>query len=579
MNPSNAGTYAEEPKDVSIKVQEQCSEEPVSAGVQRMSIEDDAHPAWGPNADEFLAKERMSPEEYWETSQKEGAIQWQITLESMKEEALRSKMLIMKLQKDLDEMRAAHAFNRQVSSPSIYQKDLTEQIPMFGSSKMSMMEIIAWELKMRRFISFSKLSDPEKSDLMVSRLKDQALISWQAYCTALCLTSVEICSTIKPLEILDGIIKRSLPKDVDHKAHILLFKLKMDVHKPILDFHHQFSLLCRLAASMSPSTQKVVYLEAIPEVLKKEILSKNITELQDMMEYVRLNHGDSDLKQTLRLTGEHEKEKGKAFYTSFAKNAHRTNKPLKCFNCGKLGHISPDCRIKKRNVSPSTSSASSSKSSGTGKRKAPTKKNPQVCLEEFSNLVCDETNVSNKFIKIHDESDINFIIDSGASCHMLASCDVIPDANAERVDVTVADGNTVDGFKVPNISFDVLNNTNDDVHSFNNKSLITLTNPIVVPELQKNLFSINVANKQGYDVTCLKSGEVVISKDGEDVITTPPTSENIRILKLKQNNFASCFTASTDIFDDDKNIETALTTDVSNKELTKMHEMLGHPGN
>jgi hypothetical protein len=166
---------------------------------------------------------------------------------------------------------------------------------------------------------------------------------------------------------------------------------------------------------------------------------------------------------------------------------------------------------------------------------------------------------------------------------MLASCDVIPDANTQRIDVTVADGNTITGFKVPDISFNVLNNLNDDVNSLNNKSLISLTNPIVVPELQKNLFSINVANKQGYNVTCLKSGEVVISKDGEEVITTSPTSSNTRVLKLRQNNFASCLTASTEIFDDDRNAkERAFTTEASNannKELIKMHEMLGHPGN
>lgn len=88
--------------------------------------------------------------------------------------------------------------------------------------------------------------------------------------------------------------------------------------------------------------------------------------------------------------------------------------------------------------------------------------------------------------------------------------------------------------------------------------------------------SIPFANWNEYDGTCLKTGEVVISKDGWEVISTPPTSDNIRILKMKIHDTRNLF---SEVYQGAEEVLYAHSAAVEKVfDYQNFHNKMGHPG-
>ena len=214
---------------------------------------------------------------------------------------------------------------------------------------------------------------------------------------------------------------------------------------------------------------------------------------------------------------------------------------------------------------------------GNGKRRKDYYRSTEGSSKSVSAMVClDPIHEDHSKIKsIEDDKVSDFIIDSGAARHMLAlpaTSHLGPTTSTCRVQV--ADGRNIDAFVKDDVPFDVINNTSGD-------AAIVLRKPLLVPSLSKNLFLIAEANKNGYDVACLTSGEVLITKDGETVPSTPPTNKDVRIPRLKASSFRTQneFNLGGSTSDDNDVVHHAMVASTTNEfDLVKFHNEMGHPG-
>ncbi|KAE9118811.1 hypothetical protein PF007_g8791 [Phytophthora fragariae] len=147
-----------------------------------------------------------------------------------------------------------------------------------------------------------------------------------------------------------------------------------------------------------------------------------------------------------------------------------------CSNCGKAGHIAHVCPLSKR-------------------QKKPERETPKGWTLAATEGPCE---------------DDSWIVDSGASQHLVKDASVLCDAKdcAETELLTQPDGNALQVTQVGTVIF---RGGNDDADS-----LITISNVYYAPTLTRNLLSLGQLVKRGC-VLIEKHGSLVITNGGEPV--------------------------------------------------------------
>ncbi|KAF3670777.1 COP9 signalosome complex subunit 2 [Capsicum annuum] len=149
----------------------------------------------------------------------------------------------------------------------------------------------------------------------------------------------------------------------------------------------------------------------------------------------------------------------------------------KCFNCGKIGHKSTDCRAPKKD-----------------------KKKDQVNMVK-SNKECDDLCAT--FSKCNLVGNpYEWWIDSGATRYVCANKELFSSFSQDQVEGIIYMANS-DTAKVEGIGKVGLKMTSGKV--------LTLNNVLYIPELCRNLISISLLDKNGFKCVTI-SGKIIISK-------------------------------------------------------------------
>ncbi|UYV62945.1 hypothetical protein LAZ67_2002573 [Cordylochernes scorpioides] len=214
----------------------------------------------------------------------------------------------------------------------------------------------------------------------------------------------------------------------------------------------------------------------------------------------------SDLKNCLKLYHErftHEEKEGnsKAFNTihkeSFSNSKHfhknrNGNKPI-CFICAKPGHKAIECWH-----NPKNNRASENKQTSKNKPEHQNK-------AKFVNLQPEE-HVSN--IKEYEttQQPEEWVIDSGASCHMTSNKDLLKEEREVHKTIKLADDS------------EIISNAEGAIEIEGQNKLIRLNDVLYVEKLSGNLMSVNKLVDDNKKVLFDKDGGHIMEEDGEEIL-------------------------------------------------------------
>lgn len=207
---------------------------------------------------------------------------------------------------------------------------------------------------------------------------------------------------------------------------------------------------------------------------------------------------------------------------------------VKCYRCGRTGHMKPDCKVKLKGKSKTNGeSAQTANSASTSSSK---------CEREVAfSAHCVEGNSSRT----------NFIIDSGSSDHLVNSDKYFYESIvlAKPVEISVAkDGESLYATKIGNIR------GYTDVNG--ERQLRVIKNVLFVQNLKHNLFSIRRLEDAGFKIG-FDGGKVNIS-DGNNIV-----AQGSRVSNLYELIFDVCINATANVC-------------TQNNELDLWHRRLGH---
>ncbi|UYV71048.1 hypothetical protein LAZ67_8001527 [Cordylochernes scorpioides] len=214
----------------------------------------------------------------------------------------------------------------------------------------------------------------------------------------------------------------------------------------------------------------------------------------------------SDLKNCLKLYHErfaHEEKEGnsKAFNTihkeSFSNNKHfhknrNSNKPI-CFICAEPGHKAIECWHNPKN-NRGSENKQTSKNKPEHQNKA-----------KFVNLQPEE-HVSN--IKEYEttQQPEEWVIDSGASCHMTSNRDLLKEEREVHKTIKLADDS------------EIISNAEGAIEIEGQNKLIRLNDVLYVEKLSGNLMSVNKLVDDNKKVLFDKDGGHIMEEDGEEIL-------------------------------------------------------------
>ncbi|UYV69734.1 K02A2.6-like [Cordylochernes scorpioides] len=214
----------------------------------------------------------------------------------------------------------------------------------------------------------------------------------------------------------------------------------------------------------------------------------------------------SDLKNCLKLYHErftHEEKEGnsKAFNTmhkeSFSNNKHfhknrNSNKPI-CFICAKPGHKAIECWH-----NPKNKRASENKQTSKNKPEHQNK-------AKFVNLQPEE-HVSNIKENETTQQPEEWVVDSGASCHMTSNRDLLKEEREVHKTIKLADDS------------EIISNAEGAIEIEGQNKLIRLNDVLYVEKLSGNLMSVNKLVDDNKKVLFDKDGGHIMEEDGEDIL-------------------------------------------------------------
>lgn len=168
---------------------------------------------------------------------------------------------------------------------------------------------------------------------------------------------------------------------------------------------------------------------------------------------------------------------------------------IKCYKCGKQGHIAKPC-FKKDQYSGQNKS----------KQCSICKKTNHVEEDCFFRKKHEQNNDEKKvaFIAGYNNNldDLEFIVDSGATSHMVKNKEIL--TNVKKCDTNIGIAK-----KNQNMKSEEIGSVNGDI--------CILKNVLYVPELSENLLSVSTITENGGEVTFSKNN-VLITKDYEKIL-------------------------------------------------------------
>ena len=189
-----------------------------------------------------------------------------------------------------------------------------------------------------------------------------------------------------------------------------------------------------------------------------------------------------------------------------------------CYNCGKKGHISPNCPEPKKPRSNYPKKSDSKVNSASSKNITllnNTNANAQANMANLSNVGRKRIDYVEDVPLVHDL--YNWVMDSGATCHMTPyKSDFLPETirSVNKV-VEVADGHTVPA----TLCGKVLVITSTDLGQ---KINLRIEDVLLVPNLERRLFSLMSLIEQDHDVRLSRNKGVQIYFSGERSPVTIP---------------------------------------------------------
>ncbi|KAJ8736818.1 hypothetical protein PYW07_000089 [Mythimna separata] len=205
-----------------------------------------------------------------------------------------------------------------------------------------------------------------------------------------------------------------------------------------------------------------------------------------------------------------------------------------CYNCGRKGHIAKFCREDKgfksmRNNSQITSHYRCYKCLKSGHKNTD-------CKEKFNCVFCKSNTHYSKFclekqqfsvshftqLDSDEAETIEFILDSGASSHIINSEVYLHLKEKCNYKITTADGNT----HIIDTVGKVLCKSNTSMHN------ITFNDVLLVPKLKKNLLSISKIADNNYKIVFFRKECKVYERDGSCLLTGELRSDGLYYAEL-----------------------------------------------
>lgn len=231
------------------------------------------------------------------------------------------------------------------------------------------------------------------------------------------------------------------------------------------------------------------------------------------------------LAEETRIKTSSEKEVSVAFKATENKNKNYKYPERKCYKCGKTNHYAKDCFSKKpmcricKKTNHSEENCFYRKKedmpSGSRQRNNNTNNDRRVAF-----LVdrCEES----------DESqDFEFVVDSGASSHMANDVNLFSTLEDKRGEIKVAKKNET-----------MVAEGKGKIMS----EKCILNNVTYIPDLSRNLLSVNEITNKGGEVKFTKE-EVIITKENEEILKGTKQRNGLYIVNLQENEEQSLLSA------------------------------------
>lgn len=267
-----------------------------------------------------------------------------------------------------------------------------------------------------------------------------------------------------------------------------------------------FSELAVIGAPMEDEDKVVTLLASLPDSYNVLVTALEANSEVPKMEIVteRLLHEERKLQDRSRgAQGD-----GNALMMT-AKSRRQRGGP-RCYECSEIGHIQRDCPERKNRQQRYEKEKSKyqyrGKKPGHQANKAEARWGSDSSSDEVAGLIAEH--VLSTTCKFSNE----WIVDSGATCHMCQDDKLFSDINylENPVEVTLGDGNKVEGTAQGTVTIKV------KLQSGKSRKL-QLHDVLLVPELSYNLLSVPKAAEYGKTTVFKKSSAEIIDDDGNVV--------------------------------------------------------------
>lgn len=354
-----------------------------------------------------------------------------------------------------------------------------------------------------------KLADRQKLDVKCKSVLIRNIADSQLECIKGKRSPVEIWTTLRNTYARKGIsgqfylLKKLSTMKFDEsgslQAHLMLFdRMVSDLDSAGIKLQEKLVVFYLLQTMPSSYSQLVTVLETLAAD-------------QCTLDFVRARL----LNESVKRDHTHECEGGGASTAFAGKSGNFSGKKIKCFSCGRIGHKRSDCPSRK-----DVESGRDSKKNGKKKQNA-------HCSETEVTFVSDSLRGNDG-----DSARLKWILDSGASDHMVCAKDWLRDVQKleEPVIIKVASGQTLQCRYVGKVIM---------VTKIGERELkCTVERVLYVPELSYNLFSIRRVSELDMQVVFDKD-KALIKREGRVLCTGSRHDRlyelNVRIQKVSQS--------------------------------------------
>lgn len=229
----------------------------------------------------------------------------------------------------------------------------------------------------------------------------------------------------------------------------------------------------------------------------------------------------------------------------FSKPPQFPQPQITCYNCGKQGHISRNCKAPRKD----------SRGRGSGTFRPNNSRSADVNFSEVQALMshsCDEDEI--------EDLQNNWVLDSGSSHHITNSRDwfVSYSTLVDTRDVRVGSRHTLKALGVGTVTM--------AVQERNTTQILNLDNVLYVPNMRRNLISIGKLTDDGFTVTVCDA-HIQFSKDAECILSAG-----------RDNGLYTIYAAPLSDHDPGtQNASNALQTELTEKvSLREAHRALAH---